>query len=161
MPYTQLFYHLIWATKDRQLLLNEESGPILHNLIRSKAIALGASVYALGGVADHVHLVVSIPPTISVAEFVGQVKGASSAVFNKSGFTRSRFYWQDEYGAFSFDRKRLSNFVAYAERQEEHHRETTTIPILERLHQPSEIREADSLYVAEDSAWRRELLGLD
>ncbi len=158
MPYTQLFYHLVWATKARQPKLTEEVEPILHSLVRNKAIALGGSVFALGGVADHVHLVASIPPAISVAKFVGQVKGASSSIFNKSGFTRARFFWQDEYGAFSFDRKRLANFVAYAENQKQHHDRQTTIPILERPAKPDEIREPEAIYALEDEIWRQELL---
>ena len=161
MPYTQLFYHLVWATKARQPLLTKDTEPILHNLVRSKAIALGAYVYALDGVADHVHMVASIPPAISIAELVGQVKGASSATFNKSGFARGRFYWQDEYGAFTFDRKRLPNFVAYVENQKEHHAQAGAIPILERTVQASEIREPEAIYTLEDETWRRELLALD
>ncbi|MCP5119018.1 MAG: IS200/IS605 family transposase [bacterium] len=161
MPYTQLFYHLVWGTKGRQALLTAEVEPIVHNLVRNKASALGATVFALGGVEDHVHLVASVPPVISIAKFVGQVKGSSSAVFNKSGFTRQRFYWQDEYGAFSFDRKRLPNFVAYAERQKEHHARRTAIRILERTATSSELREPEAIYAVEAEGWRRELLALE
>ncbi len=161
MPYTQLFYHLVWATRNRQPRLTEEVEPILHNLVRNKAIALGGSVFALGGVEDHVHLVTSIPPAISVAKFVGQVKGSSSSIFNKTGFERDRFFWQEEYGAFSFDRKRLPNFVAYAQNQKQHHDQRTTIPILERTSKPDEIREPEAIYALEDEAWRQELLGHD
>ncbi len=49
MPFTQLFYHLVWATRNRQPRLTEEVEPILHNLVRNKAIDLGGSVFALGG----------------------------------------------------------------------------------------------------------------
>ncbi len=161
MPYTQLYYHLVWSTRNRQPRLTEEVEPILHNLLRNKAIDLGGSVFALGGIVDHVHMVASIPPAISVAKFVGQVKGSSSSIFNKSGFTQERFYWQEEYGAFSFDRKKLANFVAYAENQKRHHEQVSTIPVLERVVQPEEIREPAAVYVAEDETWRQELLAFD
>ncbi len=161
MPYTRLFYHLVWATRDRQPRLTQEVEPILHNLLRNKAIDLGGSVFALDGVADHVHMVASIPPAVSVAKFVGQVKGASSSIFNKSGFTRDRFYWQEEYGAFSFDLKRLPNYVAYVENQKQHHDQRSTIPVLERTTQPDEVREPQAVYALEDEAWRQELLTFD
>ena len=158
MPYTQLFYHLVWGTKGRQPRLTEEVEPILHNLLRNKAIDLGGSVFALGGIADHVHMVASIPAAVSVAKFVGQVKGSSSAIFNKSGFTKERFFWQEEYGAFSFDRKKLPNFVAYAQSQKQHHGQQSTIAVLERTTQSDEVREPEAIYAFEDETWRQELL---
>jgi putative transposase len=64
VPYCQLFYHLVWATKDRAPLLTAEVEPILHGLLRSKAVRLGAQVFALNGIEDHVHLIASIPPSL-------------------------------------------------------------------------------------------------
>jgi REP-associated tyrosine transposase len=132
MPYWQLFYHLVWATKNRELLLTPDVEPIVHEFLRDKAIGLGATVFALNGMADHVHLVVAVPPKIAVATFVGQVKGVASAKLNKLDPIPSRFFWQDEYGAFSLDRKRLPSHIAYVELQKERHAQGTVIPALER-----------------------------
>jgi putative transposase len=71
LPYYQLYYHIVWATKFRSPLLTPEVEPVIHGYCRSKAVGLGATVYALNGAEDHVHLVVTIPPSISVAKFVG------------------------------------------------------------------------------------------
>ncbi len=167
MSYWQLFYHLIWATKHRELRLTEEIEPVIHGFVREKAIGLGAYVFALDGVADHVHMVVAIPPKIAVAKFVGQVKGVASTKFNKSGVTAEPFFWQDDYGAFSFDAKRLSNYIAYVNRQKEHHAHATAIPILERTagDGPRHVLEASAPYPTQDRysealEWRRELEGL-
>src|SRR5262245_49816187 len=132
MPYWQLFYHLIWATKHREPLMTPAVASEIYGFLRSKAIGLGATVFAVNGVADHVHLIVAIPPKIAVATLVGQIKGVASAKANKAGLTRTPFYWQEEYGAFSFDGKRLPNFIAYVERQQQHHADHTTIRVLER-----------------------------
>ena len=117
MPYWQLFYHLIWSTKHRRPLLTPDVEKQIYGHLTSKAVGLKGVVYAIGGMLDHVHMVVSIPPAVSVAKFVGQIKGVASTKSNKSGVSRVRFQWQDEYGAFSFDAKRLPNYITYAQRQ--------------------------------------------
>jgi len=132
--------------------------------LTSKAVGLKGVVYTIGGTTDHVHMVVSIPPAISVSKFVGQIKGATSTRFNKSGISDVPFKWQDEYGAFSFDAKRLLNYIAYVERQKEHHAEDTIIPVLERMTSdnvgPRLVQEDASFYVTEADSWREELMKL-
>ncbi len=158
MPYWQLFYHLIWATKYREPLITQDVESIIYELLRTKAIGLGATVFAIGGMPDHVHLVVSIPPKIAVARFVGQVKAVAATKFNKMDLPNI-LYWQNEYGAFSFDAKRLPNFIAYVQRQREHHAQRTTIAVLERLSGETKtlLREPSPIYALDDSAWRAEL----
>ena len=132
MPYWQLFYHIVWTTKNREPLLTPEIESTMHDLLRGKATGLGATGFALNGMADHIHLIVTIPPQFAVSKFIGQVKGAASARINKSAKLSQPFAWQEEYSVFSFDKKRLPNHVAYVERQKEHHTQGTTIPFLER-----------------------------
>ncbi len=164
MPYHQLFYHLVWATKNREPLLTPDVEPIVHDLLRSKAIGLGATVFALDGWLEHVHMVASIPPVIAVSKFIGQTKGATSTRFNKGGHG-SVLFWQDEYAAFTFDAKRLPNYIAYVQRQKEHHSQGTTIPLLERTAGQHTsllmVAEEPAGYWAEDDSWRRELMELD
>ena len=132
MPYCKLFYHMVWVTKSREPLLTPQVEPLAYDFLRSKASGLGAVVYALSGMLDHVHLVVSLPPTIAVSTFVGQVKAVASTKINKSNVTPQPFSWQDEYGAFSFEAQRLRHYVDYVTRQKEHHAKRKLIPALER-----------------------------
>ncbi|HEX7183049.1 MAG TPA: IS200/IS605 family transposase [Thermoanaerobaculia bacterium] len=132
MPYWRLFYHAIWATRHRERLLSSDLEPVMHGLLRAKAIGLGATVFALNGMEDHVHLVVSVPPKLAVAGFVGKVKAATSARFNKMGLMDRPFFWQEEYAVLSFDEKRLPPYVAYVENQKAHHARSALIPVLER-----------------------------
>ena len=106
MPYWQLFYHIVWSTKNRELLLTPDVEPVIYDFLRRKAIGLEAVVFALNGTLDHIHLVAAIPPKIAVAKFIGQIKAVASTKFNKSG-RNEVFFWQEEYGVFSFDSKRL------------------------------------------------------
>jgi putative transposase len=132
LPYWQLFYHAVWATRYRERLLGPEIEPFAHGLIRDKALELEAVVFALNGMADHVHLVIAIPPKLAPAFFIGQVKGVSSARLNQSGRLDQQFVWQEEYAVFSLDAKRLPHHVAYVDNQKIHHARATVIPALER-----------------------------
>lgn len=159
VPYWELFYHAVWSTKNRLPLLAPEIESVVYGFLRGKAVGLGATVYALNGVTDHVHLIVSIPPKIAVANFIGQIKAVAATKFNRSGLSATPLYWQEEYSIFSFDRKRLPNFIAYVERQKIHHGQGTTIPVLERTDNADFmlVEEPASIYAVEDDAWRREL----
>jgi len=159
MPYWQLFYHFVWTTKNRQPLLTPDVSHIVFELIRTKAIGLGGVVYAVGGYLDHAHLVTSVPPRIAVATFIGQVKGSTSARFNQLDLP-TKLYWQEEYGVFSFDAKKLHNFIAYVKNQQRHHTQGTEIPVIERITQgePRMFRESAPAYFVEDAAWRQELM---
>ena len=163
MPYWQLFYHIVWSTKDRLPLLTPEVEAVIYGFLRSKAIGLGATLFALNGTVDHVHMVTAIAPAIAVAKFIGQVKGVASTKFNKSGQSANPFFWQEEYGVFSFDGKRLPNYIAYVERQKEHHVQGTTISILERTDDTGVrfAHETSAPYLIEQDDWRRELEALD
>src|SRR4051812_39349191 len=104
MPYTELYCHLVWATKGREPLLTGEQATLAERAIRSLAREQGAVVHALGIMPDHVHVAVMIPPTITVAALVKAIKGSSSHLLNRVATTRSGepFAWQSEYGALSF-----------------------------------------------------------
>lgn len=152
---SEVYYHFIWAPRNREPVIESRIESSLHGYMRSKAVELGATVFAIDGMPDHVHMVASVPPALALADFVGQVKGFSSHQVNR--ILDRRFQWQSEYGAFSFDRKRLPRYVAYVENQKRHHAEGTTFRVLERTNAPvaSEIREPVASY--NDDDWRREL----
>jgi hypothetical protein len=73
----------------------------------------------------HVHLVVSIPPSCSVADFVRHIKGSSSRHINRT-FPKQHFGWQHEYGVFSLGGKQLEGAIAYVQQQKEHHASGST-----------------------------------
>jgi putative transposase len=85
---------------------------------------MGCTVYAIGGMPDHVHLVVRMPGRLSPAALMKQVKGASSVLLNevRPEFSE-RFDWQDGYGCLSIGQSRdeLETVIAYVRRQKEHH----------------------------------------
>jgi putative transposase len=129
MAYWRLFYHFVWSTKLRRPLIVEAIEAPLHNVIAAKAKEVSGMVHAVGGVEDHVHLVVSVPPALSLADFISRVKGNSSHFVNHA--LNTPFAWQAEYGVLSFGGKQLDFVVKYVKNQRQHHRDNTLLPALE------------------------------
>jgi REP element-mobilizing transposase RayT len=158
-------YHAVWATKDRQPLITDDIEPFVYKLMGEKAIELGGAVFAINGMVDHVHIVVSIPPRLAVADFLGQVKGITSFRLNRQRDPLlAKFAWQTEYGVFSFDSKRLPNVVAYVENQKQHHAQRNLIPILERWDEGKveivRLQESTTPYHVTDPQWWADMVAL-
>jgi putative transposase len=151
VSYWHLFYHIVTATKNRQPIITPDIEPVMYDYIRSKVSDLQGQIFALNGTEDHIHLVVSIPPALSVAAFIGQIKGFSSVQVNRFITRGGTFAWQKEYSVFSLDRNHLPGCVAYVEKQKEHHRAGTVYPILERTEgNSSGVREEMGQYSVDD-----------
>jgi len=82
--YTRMFFHFVWATWDRSPLLVGEIEETAYAVICSQSTEMGGKVLGIGGIANHVHLLVSLPTTLSVADFVKSVKGVSSRTLNQN-----------------------------------------------------------------------------
>jgi putative transposase len=119
MPKTLLFYHIVWSTKNRSFLIDHQAREIIFKSIIAKSKELGFSVLALNGVEDHVHLLVSSPPTIAPSFFIGQIKGVSSHLIRSLG--RKEFRWQKEYYIRAVSEEELSKVIGYIENQQKHH----------------------------------------
>jgi REP element-mobilizing transposase RayT len=133
MAFWRLYYHLVWATKERHPLITSDIEQELYGYIIGKAIALGCITHAVGGIEDHIHLVSSIPPKLSIADFVQKIKGSSAYHLNHGLFTdKPKFQWQRGYGVFSLGSKQLLEAVTYVVNQKEHHQQGTIIPAMER-----------------------------
>lgn len=122
MSYTNLVYHIVFATKERAPLITTELRPGLHEYLGGTTRGLGGIALAVGGVADHVHLMVRIKPTLAVSDFIRQLKASTSAWANQR--TRGRFSWQSRYGAFTVSESQIGKVRAYILGQEKHHRRT-------------------------------------
>ena len=132
MALWRLYYHLVWGTKERHPLINVEMEPVLYGYILGKAHTLGGIVHAIGGMEDHIHMVVSIPPKISIADFVRRIKGSSAYHMTRCGLdTPSNFGWQRGYGIMSMGSKQIDSAVKYVVNQKAHHGQNDVIPALE------------------------------
>jgi len=138
VPRCRLFYHLVWSTRGREPIIVRSIEEHVHQQLRSVALRHGVEVHAIGGVEDHVHLAVSIPPSLSVADAVRRIKGASSRALGIE--YGPEFGWQQEYSADSISRRNLPAVVTYIVNQRQHHDDQTTIaaaePITDRRPKP-------------------------
>ena len=124
MPYWRLFYHIVWGTKNKLPLIDPAWEKDLHGYIWGKATALECIPHAIGGMPDHMHVAISIPPKLAVATLIGQLKGASSHHVNQK-YASEAFMWQTEYGVVSFSERALPAIVNYVNHQRKHHAENT------------------------------------
>ena len=126
-----LFVHLIWSTWDRVPLINESIERRLYRMIQQQSEMHGCKILAIGGVADHVHLLLEFPTTIDLSTLVKNIKGPSSLFANDElGFGGS-FKWQASYAAFSVSRWDVGKIQLYIEQQKEHHAKGTVKTALE------------------------------
>lgn len=120
--YTSLNYHVVFSTKNREPFLRDEIRgrlwPYLGGIARENAMR----AFAIGGVADHVHLLLAIPPTMSVAKAVQLIKGGSSHWVKETVAEMTSFAWQDGYGAFTVSESQIAAVKEYIQQQAEHHR---------------------------------------
>jgi len=133
MTYWRLHYHLIWATAQREPILTGEREKMFYVVLYNKAKELEVKIHAAGNIEEHVHVVVSIPPKLSVADCVQRFKGASSFSINHMKGNDMEFNWQAGYGALTVGERSLETVKAYAARQKEHHNENKVISIYERI----------------------------
>jgi putative transposase len=134
--YTQLYYHFVWSTRDRQALILAEIESELHTCIRRKCEALRVLVLALNSMPDHVHLVCSLPTHLAVAEFVEAIKGASAHFINHRPGLSAHLYWQCGYGVLTFSKRDLPRVVRYVQQQQAHHKSRQLSAAMERWSAP-------------------------
>ncbi|HEX8200035.1 MAG TPA: IS200/IS605 family transposase [Isosphaeraceae bacterium] len=131
--YSEIHLHITWHTKESLPLLTPDVEVLAHRGLRRRLVETpGAFVHEVGGIETHVHLCVTIAPTIPISELIGQLKGASSHEVNQRlGQGRKLLLWQAGYGVVSFGTKDLEWVKAYVRNQREHHAQGTVHDRLE------------------------------
>lgn len=97
----------------------------LHRFIAGIVKNRGQKLFAVFAMPDHIHMLVSISPTILISELVRDIKAGSSKFINEKGWTHGKFNWQEGYGAFSYSKSHVDSVVKYILNQEEHHKRKT------------------------------------
>ncbi len=119
--YISLRYHVVFATKDRSPVITQEIRPQLYRYMAGFMKAKEAGTIAIGGVADHVHLLIWLRSTHQVSEFVRLLK-LSSAKWMRESLNLRGFAWQEGYGAFTVSPSACPAVRDYIANQEKHHR---------------------------------------
>ena len=118
--YVSNLLHCVFSTKNRQRLIQPEFEERVWAFMGGIARTNGMRALAIGGVDDHVHVLLSLPGTVPVAKGVQLIKAGSSKMI-RATFTRD-FEWQEGYGAFSIGVSQVKATVAYIKNQRAHHK---------------------------------------
>ena len=120
--YTQIYIQIVFAVKGRQNLIAKENREELHKFITGIVTNRGQKLFAVFAMPDHVHILVSIGPTILISDLVRDIKAGSSKFINDNNWINGKFNWQEGYGAFSYSKSSVDSVVKYILNQEEHHK---------------------------------------
>jgi putative transposase len=133
--YSEINLHLVWHTKGSAPLLVPDVETATHRWLKKKLVDTpGVFVHEIGGTETHVHLCMTVSPTIPISEFIGRLKGASSHEINQRSARRDRvLQWQAGYGVVSFGTRDLEWVKAYVRNQREHHAQGRIYERLERI----------------------------
>jgi len=120
--FSSILIHCVWSTKKREPFLSSEVRHRLWPYLGGIARENKMKALAIGGVADHVHMLISLPGTLSVSKALQLLKGNSSTWIHDTFPKLHSFAWQEGYGAFSIGISALDATVRYISDQAEHHR---------------------------------------
>ncbi len=119
--FTQNFYHTVFSTKQRANLITPELEQRLYPFLGGILRDLRCTLLAIGGMPDHVHLLVRYRADLSHSDMLQQLKGRSSKWLNETFSQHGHFAWQEGYGGFTVSRSSVPQVEAYIARQKEHH----------------------------------------
>lgn len=122
MSYTQLIYHIVIRTHGSRRTISEAHERELYNYMFGIARNRNVVVYRIGGMPDHVHLLVGLPSDLSVAKFVQELKSVTSTWLKANPKFPSFDHWGKEYAAFTYSAKERDVVINYIKGQKEHHR---------------------------------------
>lgn len=122
--FTNTLMHCVWSTKERREMVDADLRQRLWPFLGGIARQNGMKALTVG-VADHVHLLLSLPATMAVAKADQLLKGSSSKWVHENFPQHRLFAWQKGCGAFSISVSQVADTAAYIETQEEHHRKRT------------------------------------
>jgi REP element-mobilizing transposase RayT len=119
--YNQVWVHAVWGTKYREPLIKRYFRSELNGFIKKQGTRWGIQIDMVNGMPDHMHALLKLPTTLSLAETMKLIKGASLKWVNDHHFPSRKFKWQEGYGVFSLNHDGLMAVRKYIYKQEQHH----------------------------------------
>lgn len=123
--YTSLYYHVVFSTKKRKPLIGTGIRERLWAFLGGIARENKMKALCVGGMEDHIHLLIMAPPTLAPSKMVQWVKGGSSKWIHDTFSQMHNFAWQDGYGVFTVSKSQVPDIIRYIQGQGEHHRVKT------------------------------------
>ena len=123
--FSQIYLQFVFAVRHRQSLIPTEHKEELHKYITALVQNRKAKMIAVHCMPDHTHLFVGFRPSISISDFIKEIKVESNEFLNNQSWMKSKFNWQEGYGVFSYGHSQIDTVVKYVLNQEQHHKKKT------------------------------------
>ncbi len=123
--YVQAYFHLVFAVRNRQALIQKPWKDELEKYITGIIQNKGHKLIAIGSMPDHIHIFIGYNLNQTIPSLVEEIKTSSNHWINNSGFSYSKFNWQKGYGAFTHSHSKIAIVSNYVLTQEKHHHKTT------------------------------------
>lgn len=123
--YTQIYIHFIFAVQNRLSLINKNWQADLFKYISGIIEKQGHKLYVIGGMPEHIHILISMNPKQAPSDLMYHVKRSSSLWINQNKLSSGHFSWQSGFGSFSLSKSQLGDKIKYIENQEQHHKKIT------------------------------------
>ncbi|GAB3657743.1 hypothetical protein GCM10028791_30310 [Echinicola sediminis] len=131
--YRQIYYHIVFGTKNRAPTIQEETEKTLFAYIWGIVKNKQCKLFQINGTSNHIHLLTDLHPSLALADFVREIKAASSKWMRESGNFHGFTSWGEGYGAFTLSIRERNHVIQYIKRQKDHHLSETFYDEYKRL----------------------------
>lgn len=125
--YTQIYLQFVFAVQNRGSLINENWQTDLYKYMSGIIEKQENKLFAINGMPDHVHILISMNPKQAPSDLMYHVKRSSSLWINDKKLCSGRFSWQEGFGAFSYGKSQIQMITRYIENQQQHHKKHSFI----------------------------------
>ena len=119
--FISIYIHIVFSTKNRVRAIAPENEETIWRYMGGICRTHGAKALRIGGMEDHIHLLIGLPAVLSISELLRRLKGESSKWITATFQNQKAFAWQDGYGAFSIGKSQIPDTIAYIQTQRQHH----------------------------------------
>jgi len=144
--YRQIFYQIVFGTKNRKPTIAKEHDEELYKYIWGIIKNKNGKLYRINGMEDHIHIMSDLHPSVSLSDYIKDIKIASNLWMKESGKFPAFEGWQNNYGAFTYSIKEKDTIINYIKNQKENHKSETFYDEFKRLLIENEI-EFDEKYL--------------
>lgn len=123
--YSQIYIQIVFAVAGRLNLIEKEWRDELYKYITGIVKNNDQKLITIGGVENHIHILIGLKPNIALSDLVRDIKANSSRFINEKKFVKGKFSWQEGFGAFSYSHSQLDDVIKYIQNQEEHHKKNS------------------------------------
>ncbi len=131
--FVQFYTHFVFHTKNNRELISEDIEDELHSYLGGILKNLKSLPIKIGGTSDHIHILCTLPKTMTPADLVEELKKSSSKWIKTKGKKYENFYWQEGYGGFSISNFHIEVIMNYISKQKEHHKKISFLEEYKKL----------------------------